>query len=198
MIIGLTGGIACGKSTVGAMLIELGALLVDADHTAREVVLPGEKALDSIVERFGQAVLNADGTLNRAALGQKVFGAKELLEQLESILHPAIRERMQAKIEEYKRSFPGRLIVADIPLLFETGQDARYEGVMVVYIPREMQIRRLMERNHMPMEEAMRRVDLQMDIEEKKKRADWLIDNSGTREQTRAQVERFWKEMRFS
>lgn len=196
MIIGLTGGIACGKSTVGAMLIRRGALLVDADQTAREVVLPGEQALDAIVLRFGQAMLNSDGTLNRSALGQKVFGSKELLKELEGILHPAIRERMRSRIEAYAASNPGRLIVADIPLLYETGQDAQYEGVMVVYIPRALQIKRLMERDRMSEDEAIRRIDLQMDIEEKKRRADWVIDNSGTLKQTSEQVDRFWQEMR--
>ncbi|MFD0712313.1 dephospho-CoA kinase [Paenibacillus sp. GCM10027626] len=199
MILGLTGGIASGKSTVSTMLAELGAKLVDADQVAREVVLPGEPALAELVERFGSAILHEDGTLNRAALGQIVFTPdKGKLKELEAIMHPAIRKRMQQQIKAYAAASPKSLIVADIPLLYETGQAEQYEAVMVVYVPRAVQIERLMARQGITREEAEMRIDLQMDMEEKKRKADYLIDNSGTLEQTRQQVEQFWQGKGFS
>jgi dephospho-CoA kinase len=192
LIIGLTGGIASGKSTVGSMLVELGARLVDADAVAREIVLPGEPALAAIASLFGQAVLQPDGMLNRSALGGIVFRDPEALAKLEAITHPAIRKRMWDRIHTYAEESPTGLIIGDVPLLYETKQESLYEGVMVVYVPEEQQITRLMMRNAMPEEEARRRVSLQLDIEEKRRRADWVIDNSGTLVATREQVLRFW------
>jgi len=194
MIIGLTGGIASGKSTIAKMLVERGALLVDADQVAREVVLPGESALEAIASLFGQAVLLADGSLNRKALGEIVFQDKASLIKLEAITHPAIRASMQQRIHTYKEQYPERLIVADVPLLYETKQQQLYQGVMVVYVPEEIQIARLIERNSLTKEEAERRVSLQMNIEQKRELANWVIDNSGTLEETSLQVDRFWKD----
>lgn len=188
MLIGLTGGIACGKSTVSAMLVKHDALLVDADQVARDVVEPGEPALLQIAKIFGTNVLNSDGSLNRKQLGAIVFSDSDKLKQLEQITHPAIRARMLQTIEMYKQQKPNALIVADIPLLYETNQSHLYEGVLVVYIPRELQVERLMNRNGLTQEEAEARIALQMDIEEKKKRADWVIDNSSTLENTEQQV----------
>ncbi|MFD1956565.1 dephospho-CoA kinase [Paenibacillus thailandensis] len=198
MKIGLTGGIATGKSTVARMLVERGAFLVDADQVAREVVLPGEPALEAIASLFGQAVIQDDGTLNRKALGEIVFKDKELLAKLEGITHPAIRKRMQERILSYSEQHPDKLVVADVPLLFETGQQHLYEGIMVVYVPEALQVKRLMSRNQLSEAEARRRVSLQMDIEEKRRRADWVIDNSGDLEQTQLQIERFWTSQRLS
>jgi dephospho-CoA kinase len=196
MRIGLTGGIACGKSTVSAMLTELGAYIVDADRVAREVVLPGEPALQAIVEKFGQAVLNEDGTLNRPALGGIVFGQAERLRELEAITHPAIRRRMREQMEQAERLEADPIVVADIPLLYETEQQSSYEGVIVVYVPHEVQRERLMNRNGLSAEEAERRIGLQMDIEQKRRLADWVIDNSGTLEETRKQVQQLWERLR--
>ncbi|WP_341278705.1 dephospho-CoA kinase [Paenibacillus sp. FSL H8-0537] len=193
MRIGLTGGIATGKSTVAHLLVELGALLVDADQVAREVVLPGEPALAAVASAFGQAVLHKDGTLDRAALGQIVFNNKAKLGQLEAILHPAIRATMQQRMADYERQHQDTLVVADIPLLYETEQEHLYEGVLVVYVPEHIQLERLMARNNVDEQEARRRIGLQMDMEEKKRRATWVIDNSGTPAQTRQQVQEFWK-----
>jgi dephospho-CoA kinase len=193
MKIGLTGGIASGKSTVASMLVERGAMLVDADQVAREVVMPGEPALEAVASAFGQAVIHTDGTLNRKALGEIVFNNRELLAQLENILHPAIRSRMQQRIKQYEEQDPRQLVVADIPLLYETEQAGLYDGIMVVYVPQKLQLKRLMERNQLEETEAMRRIGLQMDIEQKRNRADWVIDNSGSLEETRRQVDDFWK-----
>ncbi|MDQ0114262.1 dephospho-CoA kinase [Paenibacillus harenae] len=193
MIIGLTGGIASGKSTIAKLLADRGALLVDADQVAREVVQPGEPALEAIASSFGQAILQEDGTLNRSALGAIVFHDKASLAKLESITHPAIRQRMQHRIHTYADENPNALVVADVPLLYETNQQALYEGIMVVYVPEAVQITRLMERNTMDEAEAKRRISLQMDIEEKRRRADWVIDNSGSLVETERQIDVFWQ-----
>lgn len=193
MKIGLTGGIASGKSTVAHILVERGALLVDADQVAREVVLPGEPALEAIASTFGQAVINLDGSLNRKALGEIVFRDKAALEQLEAITHPAIRQRMQQRIHTFEEQFPERLVVADVPLLYETKQQHLYDGVMVVYVPAGVQCIRLMERNSLTEEEAKRRISLQIDIEKKRSLATWVIDNSGSLDETKRQIDHFWK-----
>ncbi|NBD27007.1 dephospho-CoA kinase [Paenibacillus glycinis] len=194
MKLGLTGGIACGKSTVSAMLVARGAKLVDADQAAREVVLPGEPALEAIAAEFGQAVLNEDGTMNRAEVGKLVFNDRDRLNVLESILHPAIRNRMWTQIRAHEAEDPAQLIIADIPLLYETGQADLYDAVMVVYAPKTVQAERLMTRNGLTREQAEQRIDLQMDIEQKRSLADVVIDNSGTLDDTKQQVERFWQE----
>ncbi|TYP74148.1 dephospho-CoA kinase [Paenibacillus methanolicus] len=194
MILGLTGGIACGKSTVSAMLVRRGAHLVDADKVAREVVLPGEPALNDIISLFGRRVIAEDGSLDRRELGSIVFADADKLKQLERILHPAIRARMRQQVEASEAADPKGLVVADIPLLYETGQADSYPRIMVVYIPRTLQIERLMARNSLPMEEAVRRVDLQLDIEEKRKLADYVIDNSGDLAATERQIDEYWHE----
>ncbi|MCQ6559880.1 dephospho-CoA kinase [Paenibacillus mendelii] len=199
MKLGLTGGIASGKSTVSAMLVKLGAKLVDADQVAREVVLPGEPALEQVVARFGQAVLNEDGTLNRSKLGSLVFTPdKQNLKDLEAILHPAIRARMQERMDAYLKEDPNLLVIADIPLLYETNQAGLYDAVMVVYVPPEKQLQRLMEREGLTEEESLMRIKLQMDINEKKRLANYVIDNSGSLEDTTRQVGQFWREHEFS
>mgnify|MGYP001026483453 CR=1 FL=1 len=193
MIIALTGGIASGKSTVSAMLAELGAAVVDADRVAREVVLPGTPGLRSVAEAFGQAVLNEDGTLNRKKLGDLVFADEAKRKRLEAILHPEIRRVMEARIADLERENPRRLVVADIPLLYETGLDARYPEVMLVYVPPAIQLERLMKRDGLSPEKARERLNAQLPIDEKKARADWVIDNSGSLEDTRRQVLEFWR-----
>ncbi|MCR8659043.1 dephospho-CoA kinase [Paenibacillus sp. T3-5-0-4] len=188
MLIGLTGGIASGKSTVSRLLVKHGALLVDADQVARDIVEQGQPALKEITSFFGQAVLHADGSLNRAALGAIVFSDKDKLATLESITHPAIRTRMLSTIERYKAEHPNTIIVADIPLLYETKQMHLYEAIVVVYVSREIQIERLVVRNNITLDDASSRVDIQMDIEQKRVLADYVIDNSGSLEQTEKQV----------
>ncbi|CAM3789886.1 dephospho-CoA kinase [Marinicrinis lubricantis] len=193
MNIGLTGGIACGKSTVSSMLVEKGAALVDADRIAREVVLPGEPALKQIVDRFGQAVLLEDGSLNRKQLGSIVFADDESRKDLEAILHPTIRARMKEQMAAYEREIPDRLVVVDVPLLYESKLQELFQAVLVVYVPEEVQLKRLMERDGILEKDAMNRIKSQMPIEEKKKKADLYIDNSGSMEQTKQQVDLFWQ-----
>lgn len=196
MNIGLTGGIATGKSTVSSMLAMKGALLVDADVIAREVMLPGHPVLDKVTEHFGQAILLEDGTLNRKKLGELIFRNPEQREVLNGITHPAIRQEIRERTEAFERQYPDRLVVVDIPLLLEAKEQYSYlNEVVVVYVPRELQLQRLIERDDLPREAAEARLSSQMDIEQKKALADILIDNSGTLAQTQQQVDKLWNRL---
>lgn len=191
MNIGLTGGIASGKSTVSAMLVRKGALLIDADQIAREVVLPGRPALLEIVQRFGQAVLLEDGALHRKKLGEMIFRDSEARKDLEAILHPQIRAIMRQRMLEWETENPQSLVVVDVPLLFESKLQGMFSEVMLVYAPVDIQRNRLMQREGISWEEAELRLDSQMPIEGKKKLADVIINNSGTLEETENQIDDF-------
>jgi dephospho-CoA kinase len=194
MNIGLTGGIATGKSTVARLLEERGAILIDLDRIAREVVEPGQPSLALIAERFGQAILQVDGSLDRKKLGAIVFADPAERRALEAITHPAIRKVMKERMAYYESNAPDKLVVVDVPLLFESGLESYFEQIMVVYVPQEEQLNRLRERDKLTDEEARRRLSAQGDIEEKKRRADILIDNSGSLAHTERQIERYWAE----
>lgn len=198
MNIGLTGGIACGKSTVAGMLVRRGALLIDADRIAREVVEPGTPVLAEVIRRFGDDLLLPDGSLHRKKLGERVFGNREALRDLENLLHPPIRALIRERMQAYAAEQPDKLVVVDVPLLYESGQQAMYEQVMVVYVPREVQLQRLIARDGIKAEQAEKRLLSQMPIEEKKGLADWVIDNSGTLKETEKQIEAFWNERGLS
>lgn len=191
MNIGLTGGIATGKSSVSAYLASKGALLIDADVIAREVMLPGHPVLAAVVQRFGQAILNEDGTLDRKKLGNIVFQHPEERKALEAITHPAIRKEMRERAAAYELNHPDKLVVSDIPLLYESGLEEGFTEVMVVYVPRAVQLERLMSRDQMTRADAEARIAAQMDIERKKERADIVIDNSGSWALTEKQLESF-------
>lgn len=193
MRIGLTGGIACGKSTVAAMLSAKGAVLVDADRVAREVVEPGEPALAAVAETFGQAVIDDSGRLDRKALGVLVFADEAKRRKLERILHPAIRQRMERKIAEAEALDPQAVVVADIPLLYEGGLQENYERVLVVYVPQEIQLQRLISRDGLSESDAQRRVAAQWPIERKRELADDVIDNSRALADTQRQVDEWWR-----
>ncbi|RKN85459.1 dephospho-CoA kinase [Paenibacillus ginsengarvi] len=193
MNIGLTGGIACGKSTVAAMLVKRGAILIDADQIAREVVLPGAPALGLVAERFGEGVLMLDGTLNRKALGEIVFRDAAARKDLEAILHPRIRALMRERMESSEREFPHRLVVVDVPLLFESKLEAMFEETLLVYIPRELQLKRLQARDGLTLQQAESRLAAQMPIEAKRELADTIIDNSGDLAAAEQQVAEYCK-----
>ncbi|WP_134699912.1 dephospho-CoA kinase [Ammoniphilus sp. YIM 78166] len=188
MIIGLTGGIASGKSTVASMFKELGCVIIDADKVARDVVKPGQEGLEAVVHRFGPQILTQEGELDRKALGAIIFHNEEKRKELNSILHPLIRKQMQREKEEALQANPP-LIIMDIPLLFESQLEQTVEAVIVVYVPPNQQLERLMQRDQISREEARRKMDSQMPIDEKKKRADFIIENSGSLAETRTQVE---------
>lgn len=196
MYLGLTGGIATGKSTVAAMLVGKGARLIDADQIAREVVEPGSEVLDQVAAAFGQAVLLADGSLDRAYLGKLIFEDADNRHKLNAIIHPPIRLLIRQRMETYAEKEPGRLIVVDIPLMYESGLETAYPfaEIMLVYVPATVQLARLMSRNQLNEEEAQRRISAQMPIEEKRARADRIIDNSRDLAYTKEQVDRFWIE----
>ena len=191
--IGLTGGIGSGKSTVSARLAELGAVVVDADKIAREVVEPGEPALEQIRERFGDAVFTADGTLDRPALGRIVFGDPQALADLEGITHPAIWRRTAERFAAAEAA--GSAIgVHDMPLLVEKQMAGEYHLVLVVDTDEEVRLQRLVELRGMPPEEARSRIAAQATDEQRRAAADVLLDNNGTPEELVAQVDRLWQE----
>ena len=194
MIVGLTGGIATGKSVVDDELRRLGAHIIDADKIAREVVEPGKPAYDEIVKEFGNGVLEPGGALDRKALGRIVFSDPAALEKLGSITHPRIRERI--KEEARRLSAQGdSIIVLDVALLIETGVKYEVEKIIVVFAEKEQQIQRLMDRDGLSRGEAEKRVSIQMDIKEKLKYADYVIDNSGAKDWTIEQTRALYSEL---
>nr|WP_302104569.1 dephospho-CoA kinase [Polycladomyces sp. WAk] len=195
VIVGLTGGIATGKSTVSRMLAERGAHIIDADQVAREVVEPHTEGWHRIRVRFGEEVFHPDGTLNRQALGARVFRDTAAREELNRLLHPLIVERMQILTEQCRARDPDGIVVWDTPLLIEGNLTKSVEKVIVVYIPEWLQLQRLIARDGLSEEEARRRIASQLPIEEKKRFADILIDNSGSLAETERQVDQLWKSL---
>ena len=193
-IIGLTGSIASGKSTVSEMFVELGAHLIDYDVLAREVVEPGQKAWEGIVEEFGEEVLNHDSTLNREKLGKIVFDNPEKLQKLNQITHPAVFDEADKKVKELVSYNTNALIIKDVPLLIETGSHNTVDKVVVVSAQREIRLKRLMERGFTE-EESLKRIDSQMPIREKEKYADFVIQNDGSLSSTRDQVQKIYQQL---
>jgi dephospho-CoA kinase len=188
LLVGLTGSIATGKSTVSRMFAHLGARVLDADLLAREVVMPGQPAYLEIVEEFGQKVVQEDGTLDRKALGVIVFAEPAKRKRLEEITHPAIAARQQRILSALdEEAFEG-IVIWDVALLFETGGVAKMDRVIVVATDPETELARLMARDGMAAAEASARIASQMAVAEKAKRAHYVIDNSGDRVQTERQV----------
>jgi dephospho-CoA kinase len=191
-LIGLTGGIASGKSTVAALLHERGATVVDADAVAHEVLLPGGTAFDDVVTRFGAAILDDTGAVNRGVLGDVVFADPDLRGELERITHPRINALMQQRMTAAIES-AAPLVVADIPLLFERDLDRAFEGSMLVYVPAAVQLQRLRDRDGIDDVSARQRLAAQLPIDDKRGRATWIIDNAGSRDATAAQVDAWWR-----
>lgn len=188
LLVGLTGSIATGKSTVSRMFAHLGARVIDADLLAREVVMPGQPAYARIVEEFGRQVVQEDGSLDRKALGAVVFADATKRKRLEEITHPAIGARQQRILSVLdEEAFEG-VVIWDAALLFEGGGVAKMDRVVVVYADPETERRRLMERDGLSDAGAGARIGSQMPVAEKAKLADHVIDNSGTREETERQV----------
>jgi dephospho-CoA kinase len=192
MIVGLTGGIASGKSTVSNMFRKLGAVIIDADVVARQVVEIGTSGLQEIVDAFGSGILCQDGTLDRAKLGSIVFRDESARLRLNKIVHPRVREQFEIQTREFLQAHPHGVVIHDIPLLYENGLEKTVESVIVVYVSDETQVQRLMSRNSFSREEAERRIAAQMPLSEKVKRADFVVDNEGSLEHTKAQVEKIW------
>ena len=187
LVIGLTGSIASGKSTVSSMFKKLHIPVIDADQVAKDVVEPGEVTLREIVQEFGKDLLFTDGSLNRKKLGSIIFGDGEKRKKLNSIIHPAIRQRM---LEQKKVLLEGgeECIVMDIPLLFESKLTHMVDKILVVYVDEHVQLERLMDRDHSTKEEAQSRIQSQIPVKEKIKLADEVINNNGSIEDSFKQL----------
>lgn len=197
LIVGLTGGIVSGKSTVARMFKQLGADTIDADNIARIIVQPGKKAWKNIVHYFGKEILKDNQEINRKELARIVFADKEKLEKLNNITHPEIMAIIKNKIEEMrsKGCVNATISIIEVPLLFEAGMEYMMDRIIVVYLNREEQIKRLHIRNNLTQEEAINRIDSQMSLEKKLKKADYVIDNSASLSHTRIQVKQIWQEL---
>ncbi|TDT32830.1 dephospho-CoA kinase [Naumannella halotolerans] len=194
--VGLTGGIASGKSAVADLLAERGAVIVDADRLAREVVEPGSAGLAAVVERFGPQVLAGDGSLDRKALGAIVFDDSSARGDLEQILHPRIRELSAARAAEAFATDPDAVVVQVIPLLVETGQADRFDLVLVVDVEPQVQLQRLRDRDGLDLQQARARIAAQATRGERLAAADVVIDNSGDRTDLCKQVDSVWERLR--
>lgn len=191
-ILGLTGGIASGKSTVSAYLAQNGALIIDADLIARQVVAKKSSGLKQIVAKFGGEILTASGELDRKKLGKLVFSNKDLLKALTDITGPLIRAEILREIEAAKKA-QVKLVVLDIPLLFETGYQTLCDKVMVVTIPSKLQLERVMKRDNLSAAEARKRIANQLPASKRNELADVLIDNSKSVAETYQQVLKWLK-----
>ncbi|GAB4553930.1 MAG: dephospho-CoA kinase [Geothermobacteraceae bacterium] len=193
MVLGITGNIASGKSRVAARFGELGAVVVSADQLAREAVEPGTPALAAIVRRFGEAVLQDDGSLDRQKLGGLVFADAEARRQLEMITHPAIARLAEERLRQLRGT--KKLVVYEAPLLFEAGAEGRVDRVLVVTADEEVRLARLMARDGLDRRAALQRIRAQLPQEQKAARADYVIDNSGDWQECCRQVDALWTEL---
>ncbi len=193
--VGLTGSIAVGKSFVLGVLAELGCHVIDADEIARDVVKPGTHGLQALGSAFGEAVLNDDGTLNRAKLGTIVFADEAKRTQLNSLLHPLIIAAQDDRIREFQEQDPSGIVIIDAALMIESGGYRRLDKLIVAHCRPEIQLQRLMSRDGLSRASAEQRIISQMPQEEKKKFADFLIDTSGDFDSTRAQVEAVYRQL---
>ena len=195
-LIGLTGGIASGKSTIASRLASHGAVVVDAARIAREVVEPGTPALAAIAERFGDGVIAPDGSLDRPALGAIVFGDPEALQALNGITHPAVMAESTARFRAAGEADPDAIVVYDVPLLVESANEYRFDRVVVAHADAETRIRRLVELRGMDRAEAERRIRSQASDDERLAIADVVIETGGTLAHTLEQVDALWEELR--
>lgn len=193
--VGLTGGIASGKSTVSEAFARLGAKVLDADEVAREVVLPGKPAWTKLRHTFGSEFFHPDGRLNRSKLRRLVFADPEQRSRLNEIVHPEVMREIDFRFEQLTSSAEHAVVLVDVPLLIEVGVAHRFDKVVVVYANESVQVMRLMQRDGLSREEARQALSVQIDLREKAKKADFVIDNSGTPEETQAQVEKVWQEL---
>ena len=195
LVVGLTGGIASGKSTVSQYLRELGAKIIDADVIARELVYPQSSAWQEIVNHFGREIIDESGFIKRKELGQIIFQSPAEREVLNEILHPKIKQRIAEQIQVCRQKKDLPLIVVDAPLLIETGISGMVDEVWVVAIPLELQLQRLRERDNLSVIDAQKRLASQMPLQEKTMYAKRVIDNSGTINDMKIMVNSLWKQV---
>jgi dephospho-CoA kinase len=192
---GLTGGVASGKSTVAQYFQELGAYIIDADRVGHEIIEPGRPAYQEILERFGKDILDSSGHIDRQKLGPTVFADPQQLQLLNAIVHPRIIRRMQELAAQQQRRNPHAVVIVDAALIFESGMGGTLRKVMVAWCRPEQQLQRLMAKTGISREEAERRIQAQMPVEEKRRRADYVIDCSGSKEEASRQAERLFPEL---
>jgi len=193
-VVGLTGGIGTGKSTVSAMLRDLGATVIDADEATRAVQAPGSEGLRRLAAEFGDGILTLGGELDRTRLADIAFNDPEARRRLNAIVHPLVREWMAERQQEaVERGDP--VVVMDIPLLFEARGAGAFETVLLVYAPEELQLERLVQLRGMTADAARARIAAQMPIEEKRRQATYVIENTGNLDDLRRRVERVWGEL---
>lgn len=192
-LIGLTGGIASGKSTIGRRLEQLGAVRIDADQLARDAVAPGSSGLARVVERFGADLLREDGTLDRAGLGSIVFDDAEALAALNGIVHPEVRRLFDARVAEARERDPDAIVVYEVPLLVEAARDQGWDLVVVAEAPAEQRVARMIELRGMGEADARSRIGHQASDAERRAIADVVIDTSGSEAETVAQVDELWR-----
>jgi dephospho-CoA kinase len=196
LLLGVTGGIASGKTVVAKMLEGLGAPLIDFDVLARQVAEPGKPAFTQIVDYFGKEVLQGDGTLDRKKLSKIVFQDTEKRNQLEGFTHPPIYEAFLKRVRAITEKDPEAIIQAVVPLLIEKNLQSIFDKVLVVYVPEEQQIERLVERDGISRKEAAHMLKAQLPINEKLAYADFVVNNEGSMEETKRQVEEVWRELK--
>jgi dephospho-CoA kinase len=196
ILIGLTGSVATGKSTVAKMFKKCGAIVIDADELAREVVQPGKPAWREIVRTFGRRILNLDRTIDRHALGAIVFHDKKKLRHLERIIHPRVAREQIRLTKQAAKNDPKAVVIYDVPLLFEAGIDKRVDKTVVVAATRETQIMRLKNRNGLTRPEALRRIRSQMPLAMKRLRADYILDGTKSRESLSRDISRLFEDLR--
>jgi dephospho-CoA kinase len=195
--VGLTGGIACGKSSIAAMLVKRGAHFLQADGLAHQLYAPGTATYDKVVRSFGREILNEDGTINRSKLADLVFPGR--IGELNAIVHPEVVKRQNSWMSEVEQSDPHGIAVVEAALLIEAGADKDFDKVIVVTCDFEQKVERFARRSNVPRQvarvEVERRSAAQFSDEEKARRANYIVDNSGSAEDTERQVERIWNEL---
>jgi len=196
LVVGLTGGIASGKSTVSDMLEELGAPLIDFDLIARQVVEPGTHGLEAIVNYFGKQILTEDGTLDRKKLSEIVFQDFEKRKKLESFTHPPIYEKFFKQIDEIAKKDPNAVIQVSIPLLIELNMQYAFDNLIVVYVSQKTQVERLTKRDGISIKEAANILKSQLPMDEKIGFANFIINNENTVEETKKQVNKVWRKLK--
>ena len=192
-VIGLTGGIACGKTTASSTLQQLGACILDADRLAHELAVPGGILYSAYVEHFGESILTQNGTLDRKAVGERVFCDPEEREWMDQLAQPILFNEMKNRLESC-RMRGEHLVILDVPLLLEAGWDVLCDEIWVIFVPRHVQRERLMSRDHLTKQQADARMDSQMDPEEKCRRADVVIDNSGGEDLMKEKIKALYEE----
>jgi dephospho-CoA kinase len=195
VVAGLTGGIASGKSTVAEMMAGAGAHRIDADRIAHALIRRGTPAYTRILSRFGSGLLGPDGEIDRRRLGEQVFADPDARRELETIVHPGVREEIARRLESLRRAARAALVLLEVPLLFEAGMDRGLDEVIVVYVPEEVQLERLLRRDRLTAAEAVARIRAQMPLAQKRALATRVIDNSGSLEETRVQALALYRQL---